>query len=134
MPAPSCNVQFYSPGCSQLTNISNKQRVAEIIYLMAFQLNVIGGTNYIGALAGQLYQDAASATIGMDTPKLISAENDIWLSAANNAAITHGVGGALGFQDRMAAIACLLAVPDQDLLRMKTWLLCNLGYHAAYPQ
>lgn len=129
MANPSCAVSNFTAACSQLTNINIKQLRAEIIYLMALELQAIGGTNYNGALATNLYNDAVVATCGLDHAKMMAGE--MVVASANATAAGASVPS---FQDRQTAIACLLNVPDDALERMKLYLLCQLGVHKAYPQ
>lgn len=129
MANPVCNIDSLIAACSQLTNINPKQLKAEIIYLMGLELTAIGGTDYTGALATNLYQDAARATIGMDAPKIKTAYNALAASRATAAGASVPV-----FQDRQPPVACLLNVPDDALDRMQLFLTCQLGVHKAYTQ
>lgn len=119
---PTCNTDSLIASCSQFTNISPKNLQAQIVYVLMLELAALGGTSYT---LDSLNQTSGTALIGMDTPKLIAAELALDI---NNA--TAAGASVPGFQDRMTQIACFMALDDQTLLRMKTFLLCQLGKHA----
>lgn len=126
MANPTCTTSSLIPTCSNLTNISERQLMCEIIYTMMLELAAIGGTTYS---VDTLNQTSGTALIGMSRPQLESAELAI---AANNA--TAAGANIPAFQDRQTQIACMVNLDDLTLLKMKTFLWCQLGVHKTYPQ
>lgn len=110
-----------------------------MVYLLAAQLNAIGGTNYLNGLISP----ASGGLLG-DTNAMLDfkvSDDDIGtrtigtfeLGVAVRNLIALGVAG-VNIEVRMQQTKCLLNVPDPILTKMILFLTCQLGVPKAYPQ
>lgn len=139
MANPTCTIANLNVACFRGQVLDQQRRKALLVYLMAAELNAIGGTNYLTGLispaSGGLLGDTNAFTdfkvslddIGVRT--IGTFELAIQLRNAESAGVETA-----NIQTRMQQTKCLLNVDPDMLTRMILFLGCQLGVSKAYPQ
>lgn len=139
MANPTCTVANLNVACFRGYVLDQQRRKALMVYLMAAELNAIGGTNYLTGLispaSGGLLGDT-NALVDFKVSKDDIGERTIGtfeLAIQLRNAEAAGVESAT-IQVRMDQTKCLLNVNPDMLTRMILFLTCQLGVHKSYPQ
>lgn len=104
--------------CYSLQTLNPIQQKALLVYAKSLILTGLGGTNYTTSLSGQLFTDAAAATIGLDQARRDAARIKIAFAGAT-AAGSPAPGNII---DKLAQVKCLVNIPADQLDNMLVYL------------
>lgn len=126
-PTP-CTAAALVTGCFNTEVFNHKQQLALIVYVLALELQAIGGTDYTSSLTGAtspggLVFDAAQVFQTMTEDQRWEALINILISNAAAAGASPPASPAAALTD----IQCLTCAKEDQLIQMILWLLCNLG-------
>lgn len=141
MSNPVCTLGALNNSCFTDDVVDPHIRKAMLIYYNAFELNALGGTNYLnnltGSAAGGLVGDTnafADFKVGRDRiGERVIGTFEIATAFRNANAASGGTAPSVGLA-LMQNIACLRNVNESMMDRMILFLTCNLGVHKTYPQ
>lgn len=117
MPA-TCTKAAISSNFGCYTRDIFPNRDALEVYLLAYVLKTVGGTDYTAVLDSTLVEDANTMTCGMSADELYKAKLyilDQWGGSGNTAT------------QNKAAIKCIANCTKKQLEQMKVYLLCGIS-------
>jgi len=124
---PTCTVDSFSTNGACYRNLTQRERLAALIYLNSLELDAIGGTSYTLGVDGTLLS-AAKAYNTMTQDQLQVADLVVNYNNAVEAGASPPSPSAI--QDLAEAIKCLEGFDQRMLEQMWLLLQCELGAHA----